>query len=70
MNLLKFCNYNLSDLRSNYHTPKDNLYLKYVNERLITCFNSYSKDLDLSLLYLSNKNGFNVTKKLNRIMKE
>lgn len=57
----------LSDLQQYKNHSKDELFLKYINERLDKSFKTYEKELQDGLEYLERRNELNVAKKINRL---
>lgn len=49
-----------------YRRPKNGLLESYIKDRLQKSLKQYQKDLQASETYLSNKNEFNIARKLNK----
>ena len=59
----------LSDLSQYKNSDKEELMLKYINERLDRSFQSYEADVKQGIEYLNHRNELRVLKKLNRMNK-
>lgn len=59
----------LSELSQYKNSDKEELMLKYINERLDRSFQSYEADIKRGVEYLNYRNELRVLKKLNRMNK-
>lgn len=66
-NLEQLCIHLLKDLKEYNHTNKEDLLLKYINERLDKSFETYQEELQTGFEYLKRRNELNVIRKLNRL---
>ena len=62
-----FCKSELAELQKYKNRTRDEIICEAVNYRLDAALQSYLKDLDLSIMYLSNKNPIKVVKKLGKL---
>lgn len=68
MNDLKsLCLTLIEELQEYKISTKEELFLKYVNERLNKSFESYQEDLRIGLEYLERRKEINVLRKMNRL---
>ena len=65
--IYRFCENALSELDKHKNTDKEDLLLQHINERLTKSFDTYQKEMDLSIEYLKRRNELNVVRKLNRL---
>ena len=68
MNIVEWCKYSIEELQK-YKTPKEELLIIRIQERLNSSYDSYEKELQNSIAYLTRRNELNILKKLNRMNK-
>ena len=65
--LKSLCRRMLMDLSTRNQLSKDDLFLKYVHQRLDKSFTTYQQEMDRVYNYLQYRNELNLLKKMNKI---